>query len=59
MVSVGDGEYRVGTPEDKSPIQAGISKQSPAAITIRRAFISSTHSSNGTLFQVCCKNEDN
>jgi len=27
---------RVGTPEEKSPIHAGISKQTPAAITSRR-----------------------
>ena len=36
---IGNGEYRVGTPDEKSATQAGMSKQSPAAITSAREFI--------------------
>jgi hypothetical protein len=42
MVKVGSGEYSVGTPEESNPIQAGTSKQHPAAITRRREFMSLT-----------------
>src|SRR6266404_4474475 len=39
-VKVGSGEYRVGTPEANNPTQAGMSKQIPAAMTMRRRFTS-------------------
>jgi hypothetical protein len=40
MVRAGSGQYSVGTPEEKSPTQAGISKESPTIIVNKREFIS-------------------
>src|ERR1700733_9737527 len=55
MVNVGKGAYRVGTPEEKIPIHAGIKRHSPAAITSGRGFIPVVSAARGYGFKLAAK----
>ena len=55
MVKAGNGAYRVGNPEEKIPVHAGISKHSPAETTSRRDFIPAVSALRGYCFKSACK----